>query len=88
VPGEAEYVQAYGMPAPFVHSHCHDAINLQGPQPSPDEVQAASALAGSINCAAALLTLDIPPAAVALPVDAASAPDGLTLSPLSPPPQR
>lgn len=87
VPGEAEFVQSFGMPAPFVHPHCHDAVQQQTPPPSPDEVQAASTLAGSFDCTMTLLFLPPLPALVALAIDATVTPDGLILAPSSPPPQ-
>jgi hypothetical protein len=52
VPGEAEFVQATGTPAPFVHAHCHAPLSPSVPQPDPDVVQAASTLAGSAVCTA------------------------------------
>ena len=87
VAGEAEYVRTYGAPAPFIHDHCHKPLPSAGSQPSPDQVLAASALAGSVDC----VTLDwmAAPTAVA-PVASAQARTltaGLDIRPSVPPPQ-
>ncbi|MGD9893520.1 MAG: hypothetical protein AB7R89_24640 [Dehalococcoidia bacterium] len=87
VAGEAEYVRAHGVPAPFIHDHCHKPLPSAGNQPSPDQVLAASALAGSMHC----VTLDRMPAPSApTPVASAQArtlPAGLEIRPAVPPPQ-
>ena len=60
VAGEASYVAAYQQPAPFVHTHCHDALFEAGVQPGPDEVVAASALASTAGCPPATALPDQP----------------------------
>lgn len=87
VAGEAEYVREYAAPAPFIHPHCHGPAPELAAQPSPDEVQAAGALAGLTICTA-VMSLPLPP----LPAIAARHGDiaplgGLTLPPLLPPPR-
>jgi hypothetical protein len=87
VPGEAEYVHKYGVPAPFVHNHCHQPLPSAENQPSPDQVLAASALAGSVDC----VSLDwMPEPATVAPVASAQVgarPVGLDIRPAIPPPQ-
>jgi hypothetical protein len=87
VAGEAEYVRSYGAPAPFVHDHCHKPLPSAGNQPNPDQVLAASALAGSMDC----VTLDgMPALSASAPVASAQVrtlPPGLEIRPAVPPPQ-
>jgi hypothetical protein len=87
VPGEAEYVRTHGVPAPFVHPHCHKPPSSVEHQPSPDQVLAASALAGSMHCA----TLDWSPvtadATLLQGTQSAQFPSGLPIRPAVPPPQ-
>src|SRR5215203_5250291 len=47
VSGEAAYVHSHTAPAPFVTPHCHAPVEPTPSQPSPDQVQAASTLAGA-----------------------------------------
>jgi len=54
VPGEAEYVRAFGVPAPFVHAHCHAPVVAADVQPGPFEVLSAGALAGAVLCVPAI----------------------------------
>jgi hypothetical protein len=87
VAGEAEYVQATGTPAPFIHPHCHQPLVDRHAQPDPSEVQAASALAGVLHCAESSVLL-VTPAAVSMPAGLeADAPASRSLVPLSPPPR-
>lgn len=87
VPGERAYVERHGAPAPFVAGHCHAPYEHGQPPPSPDEVQSASALAGSVLCIAADLTPVTPPA-VGLALSAHVLPSGAAPSaPLVPPPR-
>ena len=48
--GEAQYVTIFHVPAPFVPGHCHTAVGHDVPPPSPDQLLAASGLAGSLAC--------------------------------------
>ena len=54
VPGEAQYVRSSGVPAPFVHAHCHGPVVSADEQPGPSEVLSAGSLAGAALCAAAI----------------------------------
>jgi hypothetical protein len=87
VPGEAEYVRTFGVPAPFVHPHCHDAPAGATPGPGPDEVQAAAALAGAVWCAAAAPAAPAAPAALPLADGPFLVLTGISLSPLIRPPR-
>ena len=49
--GEAEWVEEYGTPAPFVPTHCHNDVVYRDGQPGPESVQAAQSLAGAAHCA-------------------------------------
>ena len=87
VAGEAEYIRDNAAPAPFIHPHCHGPAPEVAAQPSPDEVQAAAALAGLMTCAT-VAPLRLPPVSALAKVDAAAVlPAGLSLLPILPPPQ-
>lgn len=89
IPGEQLYIQTYGEPAPFVPAHCHDdpAFVPAPVQPSPDEVQTAASLAGSILCSVGVVLPVIPPTFHGLQANIGSAPLAVYLLPASPPPR-
>jgi hypothetical protein len=86
VDGEAEYVREFGEAAPFVHPHCHAPLAPVSAQPSPDGVQAASALAGALWCNDGAV-MHIPPPVVVVdgPIDVVAPPAALVLPPFQPP---
>lgn len=86
VPGEAAWIAAHGTWEGFVGPHCHADYTQPAPQPGPDDVQAATSLAGSLWCATAMTVLSPPPLApVAAAAIAAAPADTLVLPPLRPP---
>lgn len=86
VPGEEQYVQATGAPAPFVHPHCHAPL-VTHQQPDASQVLAASTLAGTAICTSAVAPVAAP-AAVSLVADApADAPLGWNPATQAPPPK-
>lgn len=87
VAGEAEYVRANAAPAPFIHPHCHGPLPELAAQPSPDEVQAAGALAGLTACTSMAPLPVPPPAALVSLTGTVATPSGHTLSPLLQPPR-
>jgi hypothetical protein len=52
VTGEAAFIRAYGLPAPFVHPHCHGPTGHTGPE-SPAEMAAGGLLFGPVLCGSA-----------------------------------
>lgn len=85
--GEREYVAQHQGPAPFIAGHCHAAYGHGDPPPSPDDIQAASALAGSAWCMSADIAPAAPPAQAVM-IAAQAVPDGiLAAAPLLPPPR-
>ncbi len=88
VPGERAYVATHGRPAPFVPGHCHAPLSTPDAQPGPDRVMAASALSGSVLCAAGAVAVAATPAAVlTAPPAKTLAPEGRTLLPPILPPR-
>jgi len=87
VPGEREYVETYGRPAPFVPPHCHRVLPDSRSQSGPDQVNAAASLAGAVVCGAWTARTVVPPStAVALDRHPAI-PLGVNLRPSVPPPE-
>jgi len=87
VSGEAAYVHSHAAPAPFVMPHCHAPIESTPSQPSPDQVQAATTLAGAMLCGSVAPVPAPPESSFAAGSDAAMLPESLGALPASPPPQ-
>jgi hypothetical protein len=86
VPGEAEYIREFGLPAPFVHPHCHAPTGPRSPN-APGAFDLGSLLFGSVVCGTVLL-VPLPPAAVQALVGTASGASGhAEPRPLTPPPR-
>jgi hypothetical protein len=50
VAGEAAYIATHGSWYGLVHPHCHPQVPPPSGQPGPDEVHAATVLAGAVLC--------------------------------------
>jgi len=87
VPGEREYVDTYGVPAPFVHRHCHAPPDQPAPQAGPFEVLAAAALAGALWCAEPTTQPVLPDTAHPHTLPAERIPDGWSAPPPTRPPR-
>lgn len=87
IPGEAQYVETYGLPSPLVHPHCHAPARVPVAQPGPDEVQAAASLAGAVHCDLAAPMLTTPSLTAAARPALPALPAGVSLQPPVPPPQ-
>ncbi len=87
IPGEREYVDAVGEPAPFVHRHCHAAPGQHPPQAGPFEVLAAATLAGALWCADPATPLLLPDLTRPSALPAERVPDGWSAPPPTRPPR-
>jgi hypothetical protein len=87
VPGEREYVEMYGRPAPFVPPHCHRALPDSRSQSGPDQVNAAASLAGAVACGAWTARPIVPPSTAVSLDGHAAIPLGVSLRPSVPPPE-
>lgn len=87
VPGEREYVDAAGQPAPFVHRHCHAPPEQPAPQAGPFEVLAAAALAGAVWCAQPAHPMAVLASVQPHPFPAEHAPEGWHAPPPTQPPR-
>jgi hypothetical protein len=87
VPGEREYVDTYGEPAPFVHRHCHAPPEQSAPQAGPFEVLAAAALAGAVWCSDPVAQPVLPDTAHPHTLPAEHVPDGWSAPPATRPPR-
>lgn len=87
VPGEREYVDAVGEPAPFVHRHCHAAPRQPAPQAGPFEVLAAATLAGAVWCSEPVNLPALPDTAHPHALPAEHIPDDWSAPPPTRPPR-
>jgi hypothetical protein len=87
VPGEREYVDTYGEPAPFVHRHCHAPPDRPAPQAGPFELLAAATLAGALWCSEPANSPALPDTAHPHTLPAERIPDGWSAPPPTKPPR-
>jgi len=86
VPGEAEYIRAFGVAAPFIHPHCHRPPAQQD-EHTPTEFGMAALVFGPLLCGEAILLPAAPVAALPSGAVADVRPNAARVLPVVPPPQ-
>lgn len=86
IPGEAAYIRHLGVPAPFVHPHCHAPIDAARSQ-TPAQLAMGGLLFGPALCGTASSLPPAPAAAFAMPEATGQAVDHGNPRPTTPPPQ-